>query len=65
MPSRAYQQTASEMAGNKLALGMGLGFKLILGPLLVALLYVGVLSWSGETSRVTIFEAAMGPLFGA
>jgi predicted permease len=35
-----------------------------LAPLLIALVYVGVLSWEGETLRVTIFEAAMGPQIG-
>ena len=45
-------------------LGLGLGFKLVLGPLLMALLYIGALSWSGETSQVTVFEAAMGPQIG-
>jgi predicted permease len=45
-------------------LGLGLAFKLVLGPLLIALVYVGALSWDGETSRVTIFEAAMGPQIG-
>ena len=58
------QLRLDQIAGNKMSLGMGLGFKLILGPLLVALLYVGAFSWSGETSRVTIFEAAMGPQIG-
>jgi predicted permease len=58
------QLRLDQMAGNKMPLGMGLGFKLILGPLVVALLYAGALSWSGETSRVTIFEAAMGPQIG-
>ena len=58
------QLRLDQMAGNKMPLGLGLGFKLILGPLLMALLYIGALSWSGETSRVTIFEAAMGPQIG-
>jgi malate permease and related proteins len=43
---------------------LGLGFKLVVGPLLIALMYFGVLSWNGETARVTIFEAAMGPQIG-
>jgi malate permease and related proteins len=53
-----------EMSGNRLPLGLGLCFKLVLAPLLIALLYFGALSWTGETSRVTIFEAAMGPQIG-
>jgi predicted permease len=58
------QLRLDQMTGNKMPLAVGLGFKLILAPLLMALLYIGVLSWSGETSRVTIFEAAMGPQIG-
>jgi malate permease and related proteins len=41
-----------------------LGFKLPLCPLLIALLYFGALSRGSETSRVTIFEAEMGPQIG-
>ncbi len=43
---------------------LGLGFKLVLAPLLLAVLYVGVLGASGITTRVTLFEAAMGPMIG-
>jgi predicted permease len=53
-----------QFAGNRTPLGLGLGFKLVLGPLLIALVYVGALSWDTETSRVTVFEAAMGPQIG-
>jgi predicted permease len=58
------QLRLDQFAGNRLPLGLGLGFKLVLGPLLMAALYFGALSWNGETSRVTIFEAAMGPQIG-
>jgi predicted permease len=58
------QLRLDQLGGNRLPLGLGLGFKLVLGPLLIAALYVGALSWNGETSRVTIFEAAMGPQIG-
>jgi predicted permease len=58
------QLRLDQLHGYKRALGAGLAFKLVLGPLLIALLYVGALSWSGETSRVTVFEAAMGPQIG-
>jgi predicted permease len=58
------QLRLDQFGGNRLPLGLGLGFKLVLGPLLIAALYVGALSWNGETSRVTIFEAAMGPQIG-
>ena len=33
---------------------MGLGFKLVLGPLLMALIYFGLLARTGETTQVTI-----------
>jgi|HubBroStandDraft_1064217.scaffolds.fasta_scaffold83597_2 malate permease and related proteins len=58
------QLRLDQLSGNRLPLGLGLGFKLVVGPLLIALVYFGALSWGGETSRVTIFEAAMGPMIG-
>jgi predicted permease len=58
------QLRLDELRGNRMPLGFGLGFKLVLGPLLVALFYFGVLSWSNETTRVTVFESAMGPQIG-
>jgi malate permease and related proteins len=58
------QLRLDQIGGNRLALSIGLGFKLILAPMLLALLYFGALSWHGETSRVTIFEGAMGPMIG-
>lgn len=58
------QLRLDQMNGNRVPLGLGLGFKLVVGPLLIALVYLGELSWGGETSRVTIFEAAMGPQIG-
>jgi predicted permease len=58
------QLRLDQMSGNRLPLGLGLGFKLVLAPLLLALLYFGALYAHGDTSRVTIFEAAMGPQIG-
>lgn len=46
-------------------LATGLIFKLLLGPALIALLYVGVLAKTGMTVQVTIFEAAMPPMITA
>ena len=51
-------------AGNRLTLACGLAFKLVLGPLALLLLYVLALHRTGDTTRVTIFEAAMGPQIG-
>jgi predicted permease len=58
------QLRLDQIAGYRVALGLGLGFKLVVGPLLITLIYVGVLARSDETTRVTLFEAAMGPMIG-
>lgn len=42
-----------------------LAFKLLIGPALVAIIYVWSLHKHGETMRVTLFESAMGPQIGA
>jgi len=59
------QLRLDQLRGNRVLLGLGLGFKLVLGPLLLALLYVGLLSRGGETMQVTLFESAMGPQIGS
>jgi malate permease and related proteins len=50
--------------GIKSALATGLGFKLLLAPAVLALLYSGILGRTEEITRVTLFEAAMGPQIG-
>ena len=37
---------------------------MILGPLVLALLYVIVFQQKGGTTQITLFEAAMGPMIG-
>lgn len=49
--------------GHNLALG--LGFKLLLAPLAVYLLYVQLLGAQGQAIQVTLFEAAMPPMITA
>lgn len=46
-------------------LALGLGFKLILAPLMVWLLYVQLLGAQGLAIQVTLFEAAMPPMITA
>ena len=46
-------------------LTIGLGYKLLLGPALIALLYIGVLGVNGPVLQVTLFEAAMPPMITA
>jgi len=46
-------------------LAAGLGYKLLLGPALIFLLYSTVLGATGSVVQVTIFEAAMPPMITA
>lgn len=52
------------LAGNRVALAAGLGFKLIVGPAVIALVYLALLNGVQDTARVTLFEAAMAPMIG-
>lgn len=54
-----------QTSGLKAALATGLGFKLLLAPAVLAFFYFGFLGASEEATRVTLFEAAMGPQIGA
>jgi hypothetical protein len=56
--------SSANCAGTKSPLALGLSFKLLLAPLLLAGLYIGVLRATGEVIRITLFEAAMGPQIG-
>jgi len=58
------QLRLGELRGKLRHLGLGLGVKLIVAPLALALLYFGLVGASGEPARVTLFEAAMGPMIG-
>jgi hypothetical protein len=46
-------------------LAAGLGYKLLVGPALIYLLYVTLLGSSGTVTQITIFEAAMAPMITA
>jgi predicted permease len=59
------QLRLGQLAGRKIALAAGLGFKLLLGPLLVLLLFAGVIGTTGMAMQITAFEAAMAPMIGA
>lgn len=50
---------------NRTPLAMGIGYKLVLGPLLMLGVYVGVIGVAGPTTEVVLFESAMGPQIGA
>jgi malate permease and related proteins len=59
------QLKLDEIRDTKVPLAVGLAFKLLLGPSLLAALYVGLLHMSDNTTRITLFESAMGPQIGA
>ncbi len=58
------QLRLDQFSGRYVQLALGLSFKLVLAPLLATMLLVGVLSHDDTVTRVTIFEAAMGPQIG-
>jgi malate permease and related proteins len=63
--SVGYQLRLSDLHGRIPALTLGLLFKLILGPLLITVVLVKLIGIEGQTTQVTIFEAAMAPQIGA
>jgi predicted permease len=63
--SVGYQIRLSQVQGRTASLAMGLGFKLIIGPALILLLFAGLLRANGPVLEVTVFEAAMAPMIGA
>jgi predicted permease len=63
--SVGYQIQWSAVRGKVAQLCIGLGFKLVLAPAIIALLFAGLLGGRGETVQITIFEAAMAPQIGA
>lgn len=46
-------------------LGLGLAYKLILGPAIIFLIYVVVLEGTGKVVRVSVLESAMAPMITA
>ena len=59
------QLRMGHLPGNCCALAWGLGYKLILAPLLLFLLYVPLFGAHGQAIQVTLFEAAMPPMITA
>ncbi len=59
------QLRLGHLAEYKRDLAIGLGFKLLLAPLLLFVLYVPLLGAQGVNVQVTLFEAAMPPMITA
>ena len=54
-----------QVLSNARNLALGLGFKLVLAPLVIYLIYVELLGAHGPTMQVVLFEAAMPPMITA
>ena len=65
LASVGFQLHFAGIGGELKALSTGLLYKLLLGPALMFLIFVLLLSGSGVTMQVTIFEAAMAPMISA
>ncbi len=65
LASVGYQIQWKSMRSKLREVGIGLAFKLALGPAVIALVFAGLFSARGETIQITIFEAAMAPQIGA
>jgi len=59
------QMRLDKLAGIRVPLSIGIAFKLLVGPALVMLVYVGLLRATGHVVQITLFESAMGPMIGA
>ncbi|MBI5919170.1 MAG: AEC family transporter [Nitrosomonadales bacterium] len=59
------QLRLGHIAEHRRNLALGLGFKLLLAPLVIFLLYVPLLGAHGQAIQVTLFEAAMPPMITA
>ncbi|MDD2699957.1 MAG: AEC family transporter [Sideroxydans sp.] len=59
------QLRLGHVAEHKRNLALGLGFKLVLAPLAIYLLYVQLLGAHGQAIQVTLFEAAMPSMITA
>ncbi|MFO1519134.1 MAG: AEC family transporter [bacterium] len=63
--SVGFQLRVADLKDHRPPLILGLLYKLLLGPLLIAFLYVFLLKASGKVIQVTLFEAAMPPMISA
>lgn len=52
----------NEITANTRNIFVGLGYKMFLAPGLIFALYMGLLGQTDMVTRVTVFEAAMGPM---
>lgn len=65
LASVGFQLRFTSLEGLKSKLAIGLGYKLLIGPALIAVTYLGLFALRGTAIQVTIFEAAMAPMITA
>ena len=58
------QLRLDSFARNRHTLSLGLTFKLVLAPLILAPFYLGLPASLHDTARITLLEAAMAPMIG-
>lgn len=59
------QLRLGELRGNRSTLAMGLGYKLVAAPLMVMLVYAGIVDMKAPSMQVMLFESGMAPQIGA
>lgn len=62
--SVGYQLRLGALRGRISPLALGLAFKLMLGPFLIAVILIKMMGAAGPIAQVTIFEIAMAPQIG-
>lgn len=65
LASVGFQLRLSHMKGELKPLGLGLLYKLAVGPALLTFLFVWAMGGTGKVLQVTLFEAAMAPMITA
>ncbi len=65
LASVGFQLRLSNIREELKPLGLGLLYKLVIGPAILTLLFVGIMGGSGKAMQVTLFEAAMAPMITA
>jgi hypothetical protein len=65
LASVGMQLRLGDLHGQRLALALGLGFKLLLAPALIVLAFALAFGVDDQHARIILFEAAMAPMIGA
>ena len=58
------QLRLGDLSNNWRLLAAGLGYKLVLAPILILFVYAGLIGLTGSRTQVILFESAMPPMIG-